>query len=252
MSSIQSVKRAFEILHAIANSSGDAQLAFLAEQTGLPKPTIIRMLSTLEEIEAVERDLISGGYRIGEGVARLVTKPSWLLTIGRPILDELAARSGEAASLAVLENDQLLYIAQVSSPAQNIQLRDWTGIQVPMLHIASSGKLFLAYDPHTKAHYTQKPLEKFTPHTIITLNDLDQELAQIRSQGFAWVRDEFELGLSGVSAPIFGRTGNIVAGLNLYGPSFRLPEERGGILERMVVEFARRVNEELNAVSGER
>lgn len=249
MSSIQSVKRAFEILHAIANSYSDVQLARLASATGLPKPTIVRMLSTLEEIQAVERNPLSGGYRIGPGIAQLVSKPSWLLTICQPVLEEMALVSGEAASLAVLEKDQLRYIAQISSPNSNIQIRDWTGIQVPTLHIASSGKLFLAYHPQLKQRYLEKPLEQFTNHTLITAAALELELSTILENGFAWVRDEFELGLSGVSAPLFDANGTMIAGLNLYGPSFRLPLERGGELVEIVVEFARQVNGELSAVS---
>lgn len=223
MSEIQSVQRAFEILEAVAQVSNGAQLGDIAKLTGLPKSTISRMLTTLEKIGAVQRKNRGDGFRIGPTIAQLISQPSWLVSLGEGPLQWLVDQTGATATLSIMDGDRLLYIAQKGDPNSNIQLRDWTGIHFPTLHVLSPGKLFLAYNRALQTRYLAKPLERFTKYTVVDPNELKNILNQIYEQGYAWVREEFERGLAGVSAPIFDRSGNIVAALSLYGPVFQVP-----------------------------
>ena len=223
MAEIQSVKRAFQILHTVAQFPNGALLGKIATLTGLAKSTVSRMLTTLEEIAAVQRDHTNTGYRIGPAIAELITRPSWLVSIAESYLQQLVDETGETATLSIMDGDCLLYVAQRSDPNRNIRLRDWTGTHFPTLHVASPSKLFLAHDTALRQRYLSKPLERFTENTIVDQANLKAHLHQICQQGYAWVREEFERGLAGVSAPIFGRNGNIVAALSLYGPAFRVP-----------------------------
>lgn len=223
MAEIQSVQRAFKILNAVAQLPGGAYVGDIATLTGLPKSTISRMLTTLESVAAVQRENPNAGYRIGQAIANLLAQPSWLVNLAETPLQQLVESTGETATLSIMDGDRLLYIAQKSDPNSNIQLRDWTGTHFPTLHVSSPSKLFLAYDPALLQRYLSKPLERFTENTIVDLTQLQIHLDQICQQGYAWVREEFERGLAGVSAPIFGRNGNIVAALSLYGPIFRVP-----------------------------
>lgn len=223
MSEIQSVQRAFEILHAVAQAPNGAQLGDLAKQTGLPKSTVSRMLTTLEKLEAVEREHSSVGYRIGRTIANLLSQPSWLVSLAELPLQQLVEETGETTTLSVMDGDRLLYVAQRSDPNSNIQFRDWTGTHFPTLHVSSPSKLFLAYDTELRQRYLAKPLERFTENSIVDPIELTTHLNQICHQGYAWVREEFERGLAGVSAPVFGRNKQIVAALSLYGPIFRIP-----------------------------
>jgi DNA-binding IclR family transcriptional regulator len=93
------------------------------------------------------------------------------------------------------------------------------------LHVDSSGKLFLAHWPQDKReHYLAGPMERFTPQTIADPTMLRQHLAEVRTNGYAWVREEFEIGLIGVSAPIWNQNGEIIAAINVSGPKFRFPQ----------------------------
>ncbi|MEM7114647.1 MAG: IclR family transcriptional regulator [Chloroflexota bacterium] len=223
MAEIQSVQRAFKILNAVAQLPSGAQVGDIAGLTGLPKSTVSRMLTTLESLEAVQRTNPNAGYRIGQTIANLLAQPSWLVSLGEAPLQQLVQATGETATLSIMDGNRLLYIAQKSDPNNNIQLRDWTGTHFPTLHVSSPSKLFLAHDAALLQRYLAKPLERFTPNTIVDQAKLQAHLQQICQQGYAWVREEFERGLAGVSAPIFGRNGNIVAALSLYGPIFRVP-----------------------------
>lgn len=223
MSEIQSVQRAFRILDAVAQAPAGAQVGDIARLTSLPKSTISRMLTTLEKIGAIERESPNDGYRIGSAIAKLIAQPSWLVNLGAIPLQQLVEETGETATLSVMDGDRLLYIAQKRDPNSNIQLRDWTGTHFPTLHVSSPSKLFLAYDSALRQRYLSQPLERFTENTIVEHDKLKTHLNLICQQGYAWVREEFERGLAGVSAPVFGRNGKMAAAISLYGPVFRVP-----------------------------
>lgn len=223
MSTIQSVERAFQILQAVAQFPNEAQLGDVAEATSLPKSTVSRMLTTLGEIGAIQQAHPGAGYKIGRIISDLITQPSWLVNLAEPWLKKLVEQTGETATLSVMDGDRLLYVAQHSDPNNNIQLRDWTGIHFPNLHTSSPSKLFLAYDPILQKNYLARPLQTFTENTISDPTELAIHLKKVKTQGYAWVREEFERGLAGVSAPIFDQNEKIVAAVSLYGPIFRIP-----------------------------
>lgn len=226
MSSIQSVQRAIQILQAIAQFPSGAQFGDIVERTNLPKSTVSRMLATLEEVEAIQREPVSARYRIGRVITDLALQPSWLVGLAAPWLKRLAAESAEAATLSVMDGDRIYFIAQHSNPDSNLQVRDWTGIHFSHLHVAAPCKIFLAHDHALRQRYLAKPLERFTNNSITDVEQLTYHLDQIRQQGYARAREEYERGLAGVAAPIFGRNQTIVAALGLTGPSFRVPSAK--------------------------
>ncbi len=223
MSDIQSVKRAFSILKAIAAYPRGVGLGKIAEQVDLPKSTVSRMLSTLESIDAVERMPYGKGFRLGPATLNLALQPSYLITIARPYLQELAHATNEAVNLCLPDGKQVHYVDQVQRQ-RNVQVGDWTGTRTSVLHVISPGKIFLAYWPPEQLEtYLNRPLEQFTKHSITAPETLHRHLAQIKQQGYAWSYEEFELGLVGASAPIQNKDGQVVAAVNLSGPAFRFP-----------------------------
>ncbi len=225
MSDIQSVKRAFTILTVVAANPNGVNLAKIAEHVELPKSTVSRMLSTLESIEAIERLPYGEGFRIGQATLTLAWQPSYLVTIARPYLLELAQVTGEAVNLCLPDGDQIHYADQAQGK-HNVQVRDWTGTRTSFLHTISPGKIVLAHwSAEQLQMYLKHPLERFTHDSITDTNKLGQHLAQIRQQGYAWANEEFEKALVGVSAPVKNISGQLMAVINVSGPAFRFPPE---------------------------
>ncbi len=125
------------------------------------------------------------------------------------------SRSPTAAAIA--------HIAQVDS-TYLLGARDWTDIEIPP-HSSALGKVLLAWDAMPRPGGR---LETPTGHTLRTRGDLDVDLAQVRTRGFAVTRDELEVGLAGVAAPVFGPDKDVVAAVGVSGPTARLE----GRLER--------------------
>lgn len=226
MSTVQSIDRAFAVLRSL--TSGPAGVTQLAEQVELPKSTVSRLLSTLEELGVVEQITAGGNYRIGPGLIEIATAvmPGRSLVAGaRPHLVELARRTGEAAGLSVPDGRMAHYVDQADSDNQ-VQVRDWTGERIVM-HAVSSGLVFLAWaEPAFVDAYLKGPLQAFTSRTITDPASLRRRLAEIREAGFAWVFEEFSDGANSVAAPIRNQRGDVIAAIHSHGPAHRFPGTR--------------------------
>jgi DNA-binding IclR family transcriptional regulator len=223
VSRVQSIERAFAVLAVLAD--GPAGVTEVAGRVALPKSTVARLLASLVREGAVEQLADDARYRLGPRMTELAARPlptRALAEIARPHLSELAVAVGEVAGLAVRDGRLARYVAQVGT-AHEVQVRDWTGSGVP-LHAVPSGQVILAYLPSgALERFLDGPLESFTPFTLVDRDALLERLRQVRSDGVAWVRDEFAEGITSVAAPILGPRREIVAAIHVHGPSYRFP-----------------------------
>jgi len=213
------------VLLAIATEP--AGITDVARRVSLPVSTVARLLSTLENLQAVIRQDDGVSYRIGPTVSSLAAgNDTTLIGRARPFLTELVDRVGETAGLSVLDGDHVLYLDHVG--AENvIQIQDWTGKRVPF-HVVSSGLVLLAYASQSRIDEAlANGLEPFTAHSTTSNAQLLERLRLIREQGFAWAVEEFQIGLTSVAAPVFNRAGDAVAAIHCHGPSYRFPTADG-------------------------
>jgi DNA-binding IclR family transcriptional regulator len=140
------------------------------------------------------------------------------------MLIDLAEASGEAAGLAMPDGDLVHYIDQVDT-VQPVLVRDWTGARIP-LHAVSSGQVLLAFrTPAAIERYLERPMERFTDHTLIDADAVRERLHEVRRQGCTWAMDEFEDGISSIAAPIADASGEVIAAVHVHGPSYRFPAD---------------------------
>lgn len=241
MAHVESVARAIKIIEVLAMSP--AGLSECARRVGLPKSTVARILSTLEETEAVERAEDGRMYRLGPMVQRLSAAaggPAQLAAFARPYLDELTELTGEAAGISIPDGYRVHYIDQTES-THPVQVRDWTGELIPM-HLVPSGLVIMAHWPDEQTdRYLHRDLERTTVHSVTDPESIRARLAGIRETGFAWVFEEFVDGINSVAAPVFENE-TITAAMHVHGPAYRFPgpgdEERVG---KAVADAARRL-----------
>jgi DNA-binding IclR family transcriptional regulator len=245
MSGIQSVERAFAILRCLAG--GPAGVSEVAERVDLPKSTVSRLLSTLQELGAVAQESVGNEYRIGEGMIDIASGAlpgRDLIAVARPHLVELVEVLGEAAGLAVLDDRDVLYLDQVDAD-NPVQVRDWTGERIPA-HTASSGLVLLAATSETtRERYLAGALEAMTEHTMTDPAALRRRLAEVAASGRAWAFEDYVEGISSVAAPITGGGAQVVAAVHAHGPSYRFPGDDADEIGDRVVEAARRISARL-------
>lgn len=255
MSNVQSIERAFSVLRSLAG--GAAGVTELAEIVGLPKSTVSRLLSTLEQLGAVEQVTSGGRYRIGAGfleIADAVQPGRDLGAAAKPHLVALMNETGEATGLSVMDGGSVRYIDQVES-VNPVQVRDWTGEMVP-LHVVSSGLVLLAHSPTEFVDdYLSRPLERFTAHSIVEHRAVRKRLSAIRHQGFCWVYEEFLVGINSVAAPIVSRAGEVIGAVHAHGPAYRFPSEsHASSIAQRVIGAAKKIvdNTTVTTVKSER
>ena len=220
---VRSLERTFELLEHLADAGGEMALSDLTEVSGLPMPTIYRLMQTLVS-HGYARQGPSKRYALGPRLIRLGEGASRLLGAwARPVLSRLVDEVGETANMALLEGDKAVYVAQVPSK-HSMRMFTEVGRRVQP-HCTGVGKALLSQLPERQVReiLTRTGMESHTPNTFTDPDVLMAELERIRERGYALDDEEQEIGVRCVAVPLRGAP--TVAALSVSGPSARMTRE---------------------------
>jgi DNA-binding IclR family transcriptional regulator len=233
---VQSVDRALTVLEILARD-GHAGVSEIAEEMGIHKSTVSRLLGSLVSREIVHQNSERGKYQLGFGILRLASSIPGRLSLvqeARPVLESLAEEYKETVNLAVLRSNYAVNVDQAMGPS-TLATYDWVGSLTP-LHATSSGKILLAaltVDERDRI-LKETGLPARTPRTITKRNELEEQLLKISRDGYAVVREEFEIGLNSMAVPVYNHAGSVIGAVSISGPAFRFdPEKTPGLIEAM-------------------
>lgn len=219
---VQSLSRAFRLLEVLADAGGVASLSELSAKSGLPLSTIHRLFQTLLVLGYV-RQGSTRTYALGPRLARLADGARGL--IGRwaaPYLRELVERLGESTNVAVLDADEVLYVAH--EPGRH-SMRMFTGVgRRAGLQCTAVGKAMLADLPEndTIALVRRSGMPAYTVNTITALPEMLAELRKVRHQGYALDDGEQEDGVRCVAMTV--PSGKIRAAISISAPFGRMDD----------------------------
>lgn len=226
--------RLFALLEVVASKDQFFSLQGLAEETNIPKPTLHRMLQQLESAGLLER---SGDNRqYGTGVRLRKLAENLLLNdtfhgARHGVLRSLVNEVGESCNLTALSGSEVMYLDRVETPAP-LRFYLHSGSRVPV-HCSASGKLFLAgMSPAQRQRLlANATLEAFTPKTLTDQDALEEEIKQVKRQGFALDNEEFLPGLLCVAVLVPSASGRSNLCVAVQAPVMRLsPEKALGLL----------------------
>lgn len=216
---VQSVERALDLLEALSHG-GPKGVSELVRATGLPLGTVHRLLTTLIERDYVRQDT-ERKYAVGGATLGLADAGEQsLAALGRPYLARLTALTGESCNLAVLQGQEMVYIAQSPSP-HSLRIFAEVGRRVP-LHNTAVGKVVLARMGRADALELVRgtTLTAATPHTITTTARLEDELDRVERMGYAIDEQERELGVRCIAAAVPTHS-PLHAAVSVSGPAER-------------------------------
>lgn len=208
--------RLLDLLFSFGPGATELSLAQLSRKTGLPRPTVRRLVLELAKAGALERRP-DGRFTIGLRLWQLgtlapLTEP--LRTTAHPYLEDLYAALRQHVQLAVLEGNQAVIIERLSAP-RAVGLVSRVGGRLP-LHCTGVGKVLLSHGgPDLAREILDGELRRFTPRTVTEPDALRRELAECRRTGSALVHGELTEGADSIATRIVNGEGRVVAALSV-------------------------------------
>lgn len=196
--------------------------------SSLPASTCQRLVANMVREGFLDRD--DNAYRIGLQLVRWSapgTQGLDLVRITHPVLARLRDATSESACLFVRDGPFRTLIGLVEARHALVRMLA-VGMVMP-LH-AGTGRTFMAFDDTAFADAVDAGLERLTPNTVTDANLLKRQLDQARDDGYVVSREERDVGIASVSAPVFNGLGDLVAVIGIGAPNSRLDAK----LERLI------------------
>lgn len=234
------LRNAMAVLDLFTLTRRDLGVIEAANLLGRPKSTMSRWLSSMESAGFLVRDRTTSRYRISMRMAALgevARQTTTLQREARPILERLAATTGETTNLAILDGTVAVNIEGAVSPRPIMHV-GWVGRRLP-LHVSAAGKALLAWlDDADLMRILPEELERYTAWTITDIDLLRADLSRSVERGYTVAWAEMESDMVAVGAPVRDHSGLVVGALAVSAPTSRVSSESTTDLGTHVVSAA--------------
>jgi len=222
---MSSLARGLAVIRAFSQQRRELTIAQLSHRTDIPRAAVRRCLYTLSKLGYVgSEDGRTYALRpriLALGHAYLSSTP--LATAVQPLLDQISDELHESSSMAVLEGDEILYIARSSTTTRLMSIDLGLGSRLPA-YCTSMGRVLLADLPpaQLEQYLSRIKLTRLTNRTVSTTAELKRVLAEVRRDGYAIVDQELEIGLRSIAVPVKDAAARCVAAINVGTQSARV------------------------------
>lgn len=212
------VGKALYILDLISEFESPPRFSDIQEISPFPKASTHRLVTTLLNQRMLILDEATARYSMGGRLIKMASK-AWknasLAPIAAPYIDQLSVKTGQTIHLAKLDNGQVLYLDKRNANRPVPMFSD--AGKVAPVYCTGVGKAMLAFKKQSEIGriIAQQSFYRFTDHTITSGEDLQQELETVRKEGYAYDREEHEVGIICLAVPVLADNGQAVAGLSI-------------------------------------
>jgi DNA-binding IclR family transcriptional regulator len=220
----------------------------LSRRLGIPRTTVFRLLQTLESLGFLERADRDRNYRLGVAVLRLgfeYLSSLELTDLGLPLIEALRDETGLTSHIVIRDGRDIVFVAKAQSHAPIFSsVKVNVGTRLPA-HATTHGQVLMGDFTldELRALYPEPALERFTPQTPETVEELFGRIREDAERGYAVSESSFERGISVVSAPVRNDTGRIVAVITTTIPR---PAIDAQLLDAGLIDQVRRAADELS------
>ncbi|GAA0526435.1 IclR family transcriptional regulator [Pigmentiphaga sp. GD03639] len=233
--SVRAVSRALDILKAFTVQDPELTATELLDRVDLSRPTLYRLLYTLED----SGFLVSSGdpqkFNLGPAVAHLShvwTASLNLAELAEPVLRNVWKLTGETVALFVRQGDYRLCIAEFPS-AHALSFKRGIGHRERLV-FGASGHAILAH-----MEMTPQELKDYLAGVDVDFDAYRAELEFVRSHGYAVSKEELLRGAVSIAAPFFDKPGKVAGAIVVFGPSARLGKEQVDEIAALVSQESR-------------
>lgn len=236
--SVRAVDRALEILLAFTASDHKLAASELLKRVDLSRPTLYRLLRTLEHNGFIVSTGDPQKFQLGPSVAHLAhvwTSSLDIAAIAQPMMRRLWEKTSETVALLMHQGDSRVCVAELPS-AQPLSFKRGVGY-IESVALGASGRAILAYVPDPKSYLMRSPQLNIDATLV--------ELEVIRKTGYAISKDELIQGAVAVAAPFFMENDLAVGSLAVFGPSARVDQEQIEVIAKLLKEEAKNLSKVL-------
>ncbi len=243
--SSSTVVKALHVLDALAelNSSNPdgASVSEIARLSGEHASSVCKHLAAFQQYGLVDQDPQTERYRIGIYALKLsgiLLKRINIREIAMPYLRQLTDQTGETVHLVVRDKLRVVYLEKMES-SKAVRMHSQVGLTNPM-YCTGVGKAIMAHSPPSLLEeVVQEGMERYTPKTLATKEELQADLVKIRTRGYSIDDEERDPDVRCVAAPVFDHTGTPLASVSVSAPKWRFTDERlheVGVLTRQIAD----------------
>lgn len=245
---VKSVMKAFMIMEEL-DKAGELGIGDLSERLSMDKGTVHRLVNTIKDagfvFQSPDSKKYSNSLKLLAMGNRVVDKTG-VRYISRPMVEELAEKTGETINVGIRVGNKIIYIDKLES-SSTIKVGLGIGVSVPS-YCSGLGKAMLAFTPEEELGDILDSIsfEKYTSGSIAERAMILEELKKTRERGYSIDDEEYVIGLICIAAPIFDYHGNPVAAISVSSPKYRFDEKKHLLLySSLVVDAARRISQQL-------
>jgi IclR family transcriptional regulator, acetate operon repressor len=230
---VKSADRALDVLEHVAQSPALVSFSQLMTELEIPRSSLSHLLSNLLGRGYLRQEPGTGAYQLGPRLRELaerLPKPS-IDALAAPILERLTESTNETSGFYRRVDDDVEVVASVTG-SQALAYTMKVGERAP-LYAVSAGKIALAQMSvgEFEAYLGRVRFERFTPNTLTSKSALRREIEAARRDGFAYVREEFTVGITGIALAVIA-AGGFVGAINLAVPTARFAEDKQPLFKR--------------------
>ncbi len=232
--------RAAALLDAFDESHRELTLGALVRRCGLPRSTVHRTAQRMTHLGWLDKPADS--YRIGTRIfeiSGLVPIRHELREAALPFLQDLYAATMTTVQLGTLDGTQVLIVDKITGH-RAMPMLSQVGSRIPA-HCSSLGRAILAFSSAEAVDAViAAGLQPRTPRTMTSPVGLRRELAAVPDRGWAVEREEGNIGVACLAAPLFDQDGAVAAAISVTGPTSVVRPDRMGPAVRLAAAAASR------------
>lgn len=250
---LSSVTTAIHLLKTFSEEEAELGISELAKRLEIAKSTVHRLATALLDEGLLDQNQDTGRYRLGIGLFSLGSQVRTRLDVAveaKPFLNDMRAKLGENARLAILNRRNVVFIHDFESN-ESVRLRSITGQYRPA-HCTAEGLCLLAGLRSTALDaWLSEPLTARTVNSVNSADELRERIRRVKRIGYATEEEECEIGTRCIAAPVFQADGKVIAAIGLAGPRLRLKKRDFPQLAEEVVACAQKLSERLGYEAGQ-
>lgn len=224
---VKSLVKVFKILECFSTAQPELGITEISRMLDIQKSTVHNIADTCQQLGYLVQNKETGKYSLGVKFLQfsyIINTHMGLRKFFLPYIQRISQELNETVFLGIPHENEVLYI-ECCHPTDNLGTRSILGEHAPM-YCTGLGKAMLAFLPREKQEeYTSMPLQRYTPNTIVEKEQLLEDLAQVRTQGYSMDNMEHEFGVTCIGMPIFSHDNTIVAAISVSAPSLRFDDE---------------------------